>query len=108
MTAQNTRFGGDVGFEHALAVALYHLLCDEREPDNPASMLRRYGFRFLCNAWLTLQDADAPSPPGGERVEDAWIFVLSMPSLSDHVYWAVVPRRRGVSSRVPVHVYGFN
>jgi hypothetical protein len=43
-------------------------------------------------------------PEGGERVSENWIFALKIPSLSDHLHWAVVDR----SGAKPVYNYGFN
>ena len=33
-----------------------------------------------------------PDAPTGERVEDYWVFFLSVPDLSEHGYWALVAR----------------
>ena len=43
-------------------------------------------------------------PEGGESVSENWIFALKIPSLSDHLHWAVVDRS-GVKA---VYNYGFN
>lgn len=43
-------------------------------------------------------------PPNGESVLDNWIFQLNLPTLSDHVFFAIVPR----SGAMDVQVYGFN
>ena len=43
-------------------------------------------------------------PENGETVEDNWIFQLSLPTLSDHVFWAVVPRDGGKRA----YCYGLN
>lgn len=43
-------------------------------------------------------------PEGRETVEDNWIFVLSLPDLSDHIYWAIVDR----SGDKAAFAYGFN
>jgi hypothetical protein len=43
-------------------------------------------------------------PENRETVEDNWIFVLSLPDLSDHIYWAIVDR----TGEKPAFAYGFN
>ena len=43
-----------------------------------------------------------------ESIEDNWVFFLSMPELSDHLYWAVVQRFRSSEGGVIVSNYGFN
>ncbi len=40
----------------------------------------------------------------GEGVEKNWIFLLQIPELSDHMFWAVVPK----DGKEPVYNYGFN
>ena len=40
----------------------------------------------------------------GEEVERNWIFLLQIPDLSDHMFWAVVPK----DGKAPVYNYGFN
>jgi hypothetical protein len=43
-------------------------------------------------------------PEQGESTQDNWIFVLHIPTLSDHLYWVIVDRR---GSKAP-YLYGFN
>lgn len=43
-------------------------------------------------------------PEQGESTQDNWIFVLHIPTLSDHLYWVIVDRR---GSQAP-YLYGFN
>jgi hypothetical protein len=43
-------------------------------------------------------------PEQGESTQDNWIFVLHIPTLSDHIYWVIVDRR---GSKAP-YLYGFN
>ena len=43
-------------------------------------------------------------PEQGEKHEQNWIFVLRIPSLSDHIYWIVVDKKGEISP----FVYGFN
>jgi len=43
-------------------------------------------------------------PENRESVDENWIFVLSLPDLSDHIYWAIVDR----TGEKPAYCYGFN
>lgn len=43
-------------------------------------------------------------PEQGESTRDNWIFVLRIPTLSDHLYWVIVDRR---GQNAP-YIYGFN
>ena len=43
-------------------------------------------------------------PEQGESADDNWIFVLRIPTLSDHLYWVIVDRQ---GQRAP-YLYGFN
>ncbi len=45
-------------------------------------------------------------PERGESVETNWVFSLVIPSLSDHIYWIVLPKNPQPASRG--YVYGFN
>ncbi len=45
-------------------------------------------------------------PPDGASIEENYVFQLILPQLSDHVYFAVIPRR--VSEENPPYNYGFN
>jgi len=62
--------------------------------------------RLLPN--LDWNDADVEfdfnPPEEGETVVDNWIFTLSLPTLSDHAYWIVVPRDGAAAA----YIYGFN
>lgn len=45
-------------------------------------------------------------PERGESLQENWVFSLVIPSLSDHIYWIVIPKK----SQTPEsgYVYGFN
>jgi len=43
-------------------------------------------------------------PEQGESDQDNWVFVLYVPSLSDHLYWVIVDRQ----GKVAPYLYGFN
>ncbi len=51
----------------------------------------------------TIKGQDYP-PEQGESFKDNWIFVLHIPSLSDHLYWVIVDR----NGRSAPYLYGFN
>jgi len=55
---------------------------------------------------LVSENCSAPVFPAehGECLSDNWIFFLSIPSYSDHLFWAIVDRR----GEVPSYTYGFN
>jgi hypothetical protein len=107
--AQARRHPGEVCLDLALAAALHSLFHDRDDPDSAASMLDRYGREFARHPQSMLGLARAHhEPPRGERMAEAWLFVLTMPALSDHQYWAVVHRRRNKHGRVVVYSYGFN
>lgn len=61
----------------------------------------------LFSEELTEEERDALPfypPEWGERPEQNWLFGLRLPTLSDHLYWAVVDR----SGRRASYCYGFN
>jgi hypothetical protein len=43
-------------------------------------------------------------PERGEDLEKNWVFSLVMPTLSDHIYWVIVPK----DAPEGAYVYGFN
>ncbi|WP_141732788.1 hypothetical protein [Oligoflexus tunisiensis] len=43
-------------------------------------------------------------PEQGESMQDNWIFFLSVPTLSDHLYWVIVDRK----GQTAPYLYGFN
>ncbi|NJL74763.1 MAG: hypothetical protein HC892_06715 [Saprospiraceae bacterium] len=43
-------------------------------------------------------------PENGERVESNWVFMLSLPTLSDHTFWGIADR----TGATPAYNYGFN
>ncbi len=51
----------------------------------------------------TVQGLSYP-PEQGEAFDSNWVFVLRIPSLSDHIYWIIVDKK---GQRAP-YVYGFN
>lgn len=59
---------------------------------------------------LVLIDSDDDTrgfqPERGESSETNWVFSLVIPSLSDHIYWIVVPKT--MAANQVAYVYGFN
>jgi hypothetical protein len=51
----------------------------------------------------TVKDQVYP-PEQGESLQDNWIFFLSVPTLSDHLYWVIVDRK----GQTAPYLYGFN
>lgn len=107
--AQARRHGSDICLGHALRVALHAVLHDRSDSESPASMLAYYGHQYVRHRDTTFRLAPRGTrAPRGESPREAWIFVLSMPALSDHVYWIVVARQRDPAGHVVVHAYGVN
>jgi hypothetical protein len=107
--AQARRHPGEVCLDQALAAAMRSLFHDRDDPESAASMLDRYGRDFARHPRSMLALARAhQEAPRGERTAEAWLFVLTMPALSDHQYWAVVHRRRNKYGEIAVYSYGFN
>lgn len=50
-------------------------------------------------------DGRGYQPERGENTEANWVFSLVIPSLSDHIYWIVLPKE--IRGQTP-YVYGFN
>lgn len=47
-------------------------------------------------------------PENGESLEENWIFSLIIPSLSDHIFWIVLPKDENKKPQTRAYVYGFN
>jgi hypothetical protein len=122
-----------VPFDYAVRMALESFLTDSNDEESPlriarlgffkkhkhAGMKERFGFSqdekvqaFLRekiqqgDAILSLVSGDCSQerPEGGESGDYAWIFQLEVPSLSDHIYWAIVD----FDGYRPTYNYGFN
>ncbi|WP_445384199.1 hypothetical protein ACT6NV_09315 [Robiginitalea sp. IMCC44478] len=50
------------------------------------------------------QDFGFFPPEEGESAQENWVFYLSLPTLSDHLFWIIVPR----DGQSEAYVYGFN
>jgi hypothetical protein len=115
-----------VGFYDAALRAARSFIDDARHPESPVAIARTAldggdageggndgidaQARVVLKQHLALPTtmirlmARSESPEGGESVDDAWIVELRVPTLSDHTYWAIVPR----NGTDPVYNYGFN
>ncbi len=121
-------------FEEALAKALATLLASKNDAETPYNLVNELFSNIPAEApdredqvmdqvriffntgrlgLLPEYDLNDPEswenlpysiPEGNELVEDNWIFVLSLPDLSDHIYWAIVDR----TGEKPAYAYGFN
>jgi len=59
----------------------------------------------LTGARLRLA-GEAERAPRGEHAAAHWLFVLTMPAVSDHQWWAIVPRQN--QPIATPYSYGFN
>ena len=125
--------GAFVPFDYAVRMALESFLTDSKDEESPlriarlgffkkdkhADMKEKIGFsqQKKVQAFLRekIQQGDAvlslvsgnclqEQPEGGESGDYAWIFQLEVPSLSDHIYWAIVD----FDGYRPTYNYGFN
>jgi hypothetical protein len=130
VTAQSA-LPGDVCFGAAVRAAVESLLEAADDAESPAAIAAHVdgdpcafgppAHRLACfvdrgDAMFALVARDrrrnhqdgVPLPPRRESVRRHWVFALSIPALSDHVYWIVVPRRRAPDGSLAVYNYGFN
>lgn len=68
-------------------------LSDEPDPDEVQGAVRN--FMNAGDSTFSLVTPDSPlQPEGGESPDKYWVFLLEMPSLSEHHWWAVVNKNR--------------
>ncbi|NBT59330.1 hypothetical protein EBT16_11160 [bacterium] len=117
---QENLFPGKISAETAVSLALKSFLTDSSHIESPLALA----------TLVALEDPDLSSDPAekilfshfnrpetvirfvvcgeeaehGETVEKNWIIRLKIPTLSDHIFWAVVDR----SGVTPPYNYGFN
>lgn len=66
-------------------------LSDEPEPEELQNAVR--DFMNAGDSQLTLITPESPlQPDGGENPNKYWVFLLQMPSLSEHRWWAIVDK----------------
>lgn len=130
--AQERLPGNQVSFPDALRSALHTLLTSTSSRESPRYLIMNiFGWfpesdpeagkrithqlrEFLREGRLDLLpnedwsdrdvDRDYNPPEDGETAVDNWVFGLHLPTLSDHVYWIIVPR----DGKKAAYVYGFN
>lgn len=109
---QARQYSSNITGYEALKIALQVLLTDSDSPETPLSLFSEAGEDVLLglnrsSAELFLVHADNLDrfkPEHGESIQHSWIFCLSLPDFSDHLYWIVVER----NGNRPAYVYGFN
>lgn len=63
------------------------------EPDTDELQLAVKDFMNAGDSFLTLITPDSPTQPdGGENLNKFWVFLLQMPTLSEHRWWSVVEK----------------
>lgn len=113
----------EAGFLEALEKAITSLIEDGEDPESPLGLIQtdpsaydlseepeldemQNAVRDFMNAGdakLTLITPDSPlKPDGGENLNKFWVFLLEMPTLSEHRWWAVVEK----SGRKETYNYG--
>ncbi|MCS7068472.1 MAG: hypothetical protein RMK51_08935 [Meiothermus sp.] len=66
-------------------------LSDEPDTDELQNAVR--DFMNAGDSQLTLITPESPlQPDGGESPEKFWVFLLQMPTLSEHRWWAIVDK----------------
>jgi hypothetical protein len=128
MTAiESTKTDHMYSYLDALDLALESFLYDDSDPESPLSIVPREIKSYKGNASkpqqhleklielinsggsLCMPDVDGASKSclhaeEGEGVDKNWIFLLQIPELSDHHFWAIVPK----DGKEKVYNYGFN
>ena len=109
----------EVCFEPAFDAAIESWLRDGSDVESPLALVEEIDegpclqtdpterVRCFMNQPHSRVDIIVPGGPHpaehGEAIADHWVFFLDLPALSDHLYWAVVPRDGSA-----VRTYGFN
>jgi len=120
--AQSQSFKNSTPVEKALRGALNSFMKDAKHVESPLALLKDHGdqtgenlnIRNLLNrpstrlALVELSDfldtTKVYPPEHGESLKDYWIFFLTIPDFSDHLFWALVSR----TNPSQVYNYGFN
>jgi OOP family OmpA-OmpF porin len=78
----------------------------EKITEHLREFLQQGELRLLPNEDWSDYDAEFDFNPPEERESGDlnWVFSLSLPTLSDHIYWIIVPR----SGEEEAFIYGFN
>ena len=106
---QQAQFPGDVCLAGALRTALWLYQNERDEPESALALLAEHAGHLFAHpdTRLSLASRDHVTPRG-EGVRHAWVFVLSVPALSDHLFYAIVGRHRDHEGRIHGYTYGFN
>jgi len=119
VSTQTALPGNEVTFIEALTLAIESFLEDDRDAESPRALLEFAAAppcfdggpaaRVRCfmnepGSMIRLVTMAGPPAENGEGVEQNWVFFMTLPSLSDHLYWAIVDRS-GVRD---AYNYGFN
>lgn len=131
---QQHEYNNQINFSAAMISALNTFIADHGEAENLLSMLLQDAFDELKMSWVTPPPPEVLAhaqlklrsllgtsstlfalvpaeplkpifaPERGEHIADSWQFFLSIPSYSDHLFWAIVDRS---GAKAP-YSYGFN
>ncbi|MFM8270077.1 MAG: hypothetical protein ACKN9V_07800 [Pseudomonadota bacterium] len=105
---QESLFSGRVTAEQAAIAAIESFLTDGNDVESPLALSLGAGedlFSHLNRSSTKIGFMFAgEAAEHGERVENNWIIELRIPSLSDHLFFAIVDR----TGKNPVYNYGFN
>lgn len=120
-----------VAFKTALRLAIENILTDGKSIESPRSIVMETfglfpdGFdsnegwdnaltakvkEFVLEGKMYLVERERSEeaayfpPEDGEEVETNWIWALSLPTLSDHLFWVIIDR----TAMEPPYNYGFN
>ncbi len=134
---QANEFANAVWFDEALSLAMESFLFDDEDAESPRALLEYVDqdpqcdssadqgdplvARILCHINQAetaiglverVFDADADvrifPPEQGEDLSQNWVFFMKIPSMGDHLHWALVSRQRNADDTVTVYNYGFN
>ncbi len=112
---------GSVCLQGAIRRALDSLLTETSDDESPLSLivdllddesaaqaaladyLNRSSTRLALVPRVWRDEAGVYLPENGESVETNWVFFMTVGDLSDHLFWAIVPRDGGAVTN-----YGFN
>lgn len=112
---------GSVCIQEAIARGLESWLTDASEPESPLSLvidlvgdesaaraalrdfLNRPSTNFALVPLVWSRESGTYRPERGESVETNWVMFMAARDLSDHLFWAIVPRDGSAVTN-----YGFN
>lgn len=131
---QEELFSARLSFISALEQALTSFLNDAKHPESPRAIvieshalfadqfdsqallkeaIQKKMLAYLQKGKMALipyekvinyDEIDYNPPEDGEKLKENWVFSLMLPSLSDHIFWAIIDRN---ATKEPYN-YGFN